>query len=121
MEDLHKSPVDVMGRIYAFIGVDDKFISPLIGKRFHEGGTEAKFKMLTTFLKFGQTIKDYLPSPVRRRLYGVGYWLEQKNVASSKPEPMSKNDRETLAKIYTNEVQALQKNWGINTPWNDFR
>lgn len=121
MESLHREPAAVMSRIYGFIGVDATFISPSIGERFHEGGTTGRFKSLPAFLTVAQRIKKLLPAFLRKRLHGLGYWLEQKNVIAEKPVPMSIEDRAMLAALYQKEVALLEKTWGLTVPWQDFK
>lgn len=121
METLHREPAIVMSRIYKFIGADATFISPSIGQRFHEGGTTGRFKALPTALIWGQKVKQRLPAFLRKRLHGIGYWLEQKNVVAEKPQPMLASDRKILADLYRREVEELQSTWGLTTPWNDFK
>lgn len=121
MENLHREPAVVMSRIYKFIGVDSTFISPVIGQRFHEGGTTGKFKFLPVVLKLGQKIKQRLPSIIRKRLHGIGYWVNQKNVVAESPRPMLDSDRRVLVELYNTEVEELQNTWKLKAPWGDFQ
>ncbi len=106
-DEFKASPAELMQKVFRFLEVDDAFVPDFSIK--HNVSGRPKSKSLNKFLIRPNRLKDIvrplLPRPVRRYL---GLRVKQLNLATEGKPEIPTETYAYLAKLYRDEIQALQ-------------
>jgi hypothetical protein len=119
MEDLEADPANTVKGIFQFLGVSSDFNPPSLGRKFHQGGS-VRLRWLSSLLKMGRLIVARMPEPIRRRLRGKAYWVNQWNIKPEITEPLAVQDRQKLEEIFQADVLLVERLIDKRTPWTGF-
>ena len=107
-EELATDPAATVKEVFRFLDVDDGFVPPNLGKRYHRGGTRRRFDRFAAFSRNSLTRAAWrlLPPSTRRSIW---YWYEQKNVV-----PESDDARTALgADLYSRVVDHFREDCAL--------
>jgi len=122
MDEMIKDPVGTYQQVIKFIGIDDNYVPPNVGKVYHKGGMHqiipekwrTAIKNNSIFRFFWSMIPDVLRNNIR-------VWYDQKNVKKGSGEQgPSEQARASLIEHYADDVKLLEKMIGRPVPWPEF-
>lgn len=120
-EDLDSRPVEVLARMFSFLGVDDGYRPPNLGKAYHVSGEKRLFG-LGGWLRQRKTLKKAAKRVLvsKRSLDAARFWFEQINIKPVKDEGPTPDERALLKRIFEDDVASLERNFHVKTPWPEF-
>lgn len=120
-EDLDSRPEEVLVRLFSFLGVDDGYRPPNLGKSYHVSGGK-RFFGLGGWLRQRKTLKRAAKRILvsKRSLDAARFWFEQINIKPVKDEGPTPGERRLLQQIFEEDVASLEHNFRIKTPWPEF-
>lgn len=100
LRELAKTPGDVVREICGWVGVDDAFDHPALGKVHHDSSKKGRPTAL------GRKVQEYPGGKIARGVFSR--WLEEPN-----PKPVLPDEtREILREALADDVAALREFWG---------
>jgi hypothetical protein len=124
-EDLKQRPAEVLRRILQFLGVDDAYTPPNLGKQYHVGGTQRRIPLdehaLARHRWFRRALKLFPHNSrdmvARRFLFWYMIW----NTRPDSPDKqMPAEARVRLARFYREDVASLKRLLHRDVPWPEF-
>jgi Sulfotransferase domain len=123
-DDLKRDPAGVLKRVMRFLGLDEDFSPPNLGKYYHVGGmkrriplAEADLARHPLFRKFLLILPQRLQFPFERRFL---FWYM---IWNTKPDPekgIPPGAYQRLARFYQEDVRKLSRLIGAKVPWPEF-
>ncbi|MCK9504237.1 MAG: sulfotransferase domain-containing protein [Porticoccaceae bacterium] len=115
-EQLDKSPIDVLYKIYSFLGVDAIYPDN-IGVRLHQAG-KVRYPWLNDVLGGKSYAKSFIKLLVPWRIRSaVRFWVEQKNITNFQFEPIDTQIFEDYNWIVAEQKEFLKENFYLEAPW----
>ena len=132
-EDLAREPLDVLRRIYDFLGVAPDVEPPNLGKRYNVGGAEFKVRpdLPATVVRLASANpvaravwhslsterKSALLGAYRRFDFRFGDWNRRRDASAERPSAEASAGLERLRDHYAEDRKLLEKLLGYPPPW----
>lgn len=120
-EDLASRPEEVLAELFSFLGVDESYRPPDLGREYHVSG-EKRLYGLGDWLRQRKTLKKTAKKALasRGKLDAARFWFEQINIKPVKDEGPTPGERRLLRGIFADDVDLLQRRFSVETPWPEF-
>jgi hypothetical protein len=119
-EDLNTDAAPEVRKVYRFLGVDEGFRSPILGRRFNVSG-DKRFRWLRTVLDkepVRRLVRSVVPAQRRRQW---NYWfITEFATRSSRAPIMEARTRELLRRYFADDVAQLEEAFHVRVPWAEF-
>ncbi len=120
-DDLKRDPQFVLDQVLVYLGLEPGFSPPNIGKRYHVGGTESRFRRIKTAARKLYPVKmvwNMLPEDKRG---AIKLWFNtQVKTVQEAPQELPQELRTLLADFYRDDILELEKLIDTKVPWEEF-
>jgi hypothetical protein len=120
-DDLAANPLQLVGRVLDFLGVDSGYSPPNIGKRYHEGGSRKRIQGLYRVLSAPGFRHAWarIPGKYQRRL--VFRYRQWNRIKDEEPASIDQQTRERLIDYFGPDMDLLKCTVHRELLWAEWR
>lgn len=127
-ENLLADPHEATSRLFSFLGVDDTYVPPNMGKKYHEGGArrfpmlDRQMEVLNRWIQRQEKVKKMAKklSISAKHFETAKFWLEQFNIKAVEDVGPTAAERQILRELFGEDVAKLKQLFSVAPPWTEF-
>lgn len=119
--DLEAQPGSLVRSLCEYLGIDQDFVPPNLGRRYHAGGMKQRFPWIVPAAKRIRPVWLLWKTLPERQKGAFRFWFHtQFNVRSEKAAELDSKTRLRLVDHYREDVRSLEALIGQRVPWAEF-